>query len=272
MLDKQDILRKFARNNDEKMLLAKALDKFDEAARYNVPSNTKFLNEQERAYLSAALKSIKEAGNHRSVFWGGYENAQRTVLLFLPDYFEPEDLSADYGTGYDPLAYIRIEYTCKKPLNHRDFLGSLMGCGLTRETIGDILVSESSCDIVLLKEILPYVMSNLDAVGRAKIKITEIDSKSLIIPEQKYAEIKTTLASMRLDGIISSAFPVSRSTAVEYITSGRVLVNYMECKKPDRLIGISDIITVRGMGKIELQEIGPLTRKGRFTVIIKKYI
>lgn len=271
-MDKQDVLKKFARNNEDKLLLAKALDKLEEASRYNVPSSTKFLNEQERALLEAALKSYTTSGTAGRFFWGGYENALRTVLIFLPDYLDPEDISTEQNKGIDPLAYIRVEYPSQKSLSHRDFLGSLMGSGVARETIGDILVGESTCDIIILEEILPYVMSNFDAVGRVKIKKSIIDSKSLIIPEQKFVEIKATLASMRLDSVVSTSFNISRANSGEYIASGRVLINHLECKKPDKMIGVSDIITVRGLGKIELHDIGPLTRKGRLSVIIKKYI
>jgi RNA-binding protein YlmH len=271
-LDKQDFLKKFTRNNEDKLLLAKALDKLEETARHNVPSSTKLLNEQERAFLEAALKSLGTFGADRRIFWGGYENALRTVLIFLPDYMEPKDIITDYNKAFDPLAYIRVEYPTQKTLNHRDFLGSLLSSGVTRETIGDILVGENSCDIVILKEILPYVMSNFDTVGRVKIKKAAIDSKGLIIPELKYVAIKATLASMRLDKVISTGFSLSRTKAGDYIAAGRVMLNYIECKKPDKLISASDIITVRGLGKIELQQVGPLTRKGRLSVIIKKYV
>ena len=85
-----------------------------------------------------------------------------------------------------------------------------MGCGIKRETIGDILVGENSCDIVIMKEILPFLLSNFDSAGRVKLSVSVIHYDKMIIPESDYKLIKDTVASLRLDSIVSSGFSISR--------------------------------------------------------------
>ncbi|MDD4346793.1 MAG: YlmH/Sll1252 family protein [Desulfitobacteriaceae bacterium] len=198
-------------------------------------------------------------GNTRHLFFGGYEGAQRTILIFLPDYMKPE-ITQD---SICPLAFIRVEYLADNKISHRDFLGSLMGTGIKRETIGDILVGEESCDIVVLKEVLSYLMANFESVGRLKVKTSVITAELVKVPEEKYLIMKDTVASMRLDNVVSSGFLISREKASEYVKAGRVFLNFLECSKVDKIVSEGDAISLQGMDKIKLHQIGNQTKKGR---------
>ncbi|NLX63532.1 MAG: RNA-binding protein, partial [Clostridiaceae bacterium] len=205
----------------------------------------------------------------KHAFIPGYEGAVRTVLVFLPDYLE---LSQLYQDEISPISVIRATYasSAKQP-GHRDFLGSLMGLGIKRETIGDILVGKNSCDIVIMKEILPFLLSNFESAGQVKLSVSVIPYDEIIIPEQKYKLITDTVASLRLDSIVASGFSVSREKAASAIKAGFVSLQYQECNKADKTVTEGDIISVRGMGKIELLEIGNKSRKGRIFISIKRY-
>lgn len=246
-MNKNEIIKRYAQEAEGKLLLARVLDKLEEAEQNNVPKSTKFLNEQQRILVERMIANI---GNMRYLFFGGYEGATRTILIFLPDYMEPEQIIDD---DIIPIAFIRAEYSTDKTITHRDFLGSLMGSGIKRETIGDILVGEGSCDIIVLKEVLPYLLANFESVGRVKIKKTIIAAKLLKVPEEKFILLKNTVASMRLDNVVSSGFAISRDKASEYVKAGRVSLNSLECAKADKLLSEGDVISLRGMGKIKLQ-------------------
>jgi len=267
MITKTETVKKYAQDKESKLLLARALDKLDESEKKNIPVCTRFCNEQQRVLLGNALKA---SGNPRHFFWGGYEGAERTVLVFLPDYLEPEQVIQD--DEYCPLAFIRAEYPADSGLSHRDFLGSLMGAGIKRETVGDILVGENSTDLIVLQEILPFLINNLESVGRVKIKTAIIPAGLLQIPEEKVLLLKDTVASLRLDSVVAAGFNLSRTKAGEYVESGKVMLNSLECDKTDKTVAEGDTLSLRGFGKIKLQEIGGLSKKGRQSIVIKKYV
>lgn len=265
-MDKNDIVKKYTQETGEKLLLARVLDKLEESEQKNIPKNTEFLNEQQRVLVERMMASI---GNTRHLFFGGYEGARRTILIFLPDYMKPEQITE---AGICPLAFIRAKYSGDTKISHRDFLGSLMGTGIKRETVGDILVGEVSCDIIVLKKVLPYLIANFELVGRVKVKTAIITAGLLKVPQEKFMLIKDTVASMRLDNVVSSGFAISREKACEFVNLGRVSLNYLECSKTDKLVSEGDAISLRGMGKIKLQKIGIQTKKGRTAIVVKKYI
>lgn len=262
---KNEMLEKYAHNMEDRLVLARVLDKMSEAGRKNIVTSTGFLNENQRA-LAELL--IKEQGNPPHSFYGGYSDAERRVAMFFPDDAEPEEMPDDRT---NPLAGIRVTYSGRNAPSHRDFLGALMGCGIKRETVGDILVSEGSCDIIVLKEVLPYLTSNLTSAGRTKLANTVISTRELIIPEQEYKLVKDTVASLRLDNVVASGFSISRGKAAEAVNAGKVYLNHLECTKADKPVSEGDVISVRGMGKFELQQVGHTTKKGRVAISIKRY-
>lgn len=266
IINKNEIVKRYAQGSEEKYLLARVLDKLEESEKKNILTFTRFLNEQQKILVGNILRNSEHSRHH---FFGGYQDARRAVLIFLPDYLELEHIMDD---KFCPVSLIRIEYSPNITLSNRDFLGSLMGTGIIRETVGDILVGDGSCDIVVLKEIAPYLLANVESVGRVKIKAYPASLKILKIPEEKYLLIQDTVASLRLDNVVSSGFSLSRSKAGEFIKAGRVSFNSLECTKLDKPVNEGDAIALRGKGKINIQNIGNKTKKGRTVIIVKKYI
>ena len=204
-------------------------------------------------------------GLHR---FGGYEGAERKMLVYLPDYLEETALTEDDS----PLVCLRATFYEGDNPNHRDFLGALIGAGIARETIGDICVGQGNCDFFVTAEIAPYVLQNFTGAGRTKLHLEQIPLCEVSVPEPETKEIKDTLVSLRLDSVISAGFRVGRSAAAQYVTSGRAAIDGLPCEKPDKAVDEGAKISVRGLGKILLRTVNGQTKKGRISVIIDRYV
>ena len=155
---------------------------------------------------------------------------------------------------------------------HRDFLGALMGVGIGRETVGDICVGKDHCDFFVTADIAPYVLQNFLSAGRTHLHLEQIPLSQLQIAEPEVQEIRDTLASLRLDSVISTGFRIGRSLAAEYITSGRAAIDGLPCEKPDKAVAEGMKISVRGLGKIKVHSVSGQTKKGRIWVVIHRYV
>ena len=147
-----------------------------------------------------------------------------------------------------------------------------MGAGIAREVLGDICVSKGSCDFFVTAQIAPYVLQNFTGAGRTKLHLEQIPLTQVQIPDPEVKEIRDTLASLRLDSVISSGFRVGRSQAAQYITTGRAAIDGLPCEKPDKLVVEGARISVRGLGKIKLKSVNGQTKKGRISVVIDRYV
>ena len=239
------------------MLLAKVWDKIQAGMRKNIIVNTTFLSLREldmTQYLFGQAEGLSS--------FGGYADAERQILIYLPDYLDEAVLTEDDS----PLVCLRATFYEGDSPSHRDFLGALMGIGIARETVGDICVGKESCDFFVTAEIAPYILQNLTGAGRTKLHIERIPLSQVRIPEAETKEIRDTVASVRLDSIISSGFRIGRSVAAQYINAGKVAIDGLPCEKPDKAVNEGARISVRGLGKIKLKAIGNQTKKGRISI------
>ena len=254
---------KIAQNAEDRVLLAKLWDKITAGMRKNIPANTCFLSprEQEMAnYLFGCTEGLH--------FFGGYPDAERKMLVHLPDYLEESALYEEDS----PCICLRATFFQGDSPSHRDFLGALMGAGVARETVGDICVGEGSCDFFVTAEIAPYLLQNFTSAGRIKLHLERIPLTDACIPEPEVKEIKDTLASLRLDSVISSGFRIGRSLAAQYVTSGKAAMDGLPCEKPDKPVSEGTKISVRGLGKIKLVKVNGKTKKDRISVVIHRYV
>ena len=190
------------------------------------------------------------------------------MLVYLPEYLEEDALYEEDS----PVVCLRAEFYQGDSLSHRDFLGALMGAGIGRETVGDICVGKSSCDFFVAQEIAPYIEQNFLSAGRTKLSLSRIPLNEADIPEPEVKEIKDTMASLRLDSVISSGFRIGRSLAAQYVTTGKAAIDSLPCEKPDKAVAEGMKISVRGLGKIKLHAVGGRTKKDRISVVIHRYV
>lgn len=257
---------------EEKILLAGIEDKWRQCREYYAVTSTGFLDLHQRSLAENLCRELTRRDETiRYAFYGGYEEAERTVLMFLPEYIDAENLSELARSG--PLAGLRLHHRAGgRDLHHGDYLGSLTGLGLKRETIGDILVNEAEADVIVLEEIRTFLLTHYDKAGRTELFPESIELSELHVPKLRMKEYRDTVASLRLDNVIASAFSMSRGLAAEAIKSGIVFVNHMQADKVSMIVREGDQLVCRGRGKAILQQTGGKTRKGRTVIVLKKYI
>lgn len=244
-------------------MLAKLWDKITGAIRKNIPGETAYLSPRE---LEMARYLF---GDEPGLYaFGGYEDAERKMLVYLPEYLDEDSL----WEGDSPCVCLRAHFFQGDSPNHRDFLGALMGAGIARETVGDICVGSGSCDFFVTAEIAPYLLQNFTSAGRTKLHLEQVPLGEAQIPEPEVKEIRDTVASLRLDSVIASGFRIGRSLAAQYITTGKAAVDGLPAEKPDRPVPQGAKISVRGLGKIRLTQINGKTKKDRISVVIHRYV
>lgn len=262
-MDRRQLLDRAAQSSEERVLLAHILDKCEQSRQRNIPAATDFLSPAEQR---AAQELLHAAAIHEGyAFRGGYERAERKMLFFLPDWQEEADAS-------DAMAFLRAAWHESEHPTHRDLLGSLMALGVERETLGDILVSEGSADLIVSAGVAQYLLDNWTGAGRTALRLTAIGADALRVPEQKVKEIRDTVATLRLDAVTAAGFSMSRGKAAELIAAGRVQKNYREVTKGDASVAQGDVISARGLGKFEVAEVGGLSKKGRTGILLRRYL
>jgi len=195
---------------------------------------------------------------------GGFEGAQRTRAVFTnPDWGE-------YDRD-ERLAALKITHRPQDAPGHRDILGALMALGIGRETIGDILIGEQFAAFVCLPELSGYIAENLTKAGRIGITVSAISLDELPAREEALTVKTDTVASLRLDTVLCAAFGVSRTKAAEFIAAGRVSLNHRICPQAAKEVSESALLSVRGLGRGKLLEVGGVSRKGRMFIKIGLY-
>ena len=222
---------------------------------------SKFLTPAESQSVSEHFSRRKDA---TLIVDGGYEGAERTRAVFTnPDWGEYE--RADLFTA------LKVSHRPQDTLGHRDILGALMALGIERETVGDILVDEAVAAFVCLPELGGFIIENFTKAGRVGLEVSTIGLDELPTRKEELTIITDTVASPRLDAVLSAAFGMSRTKAAELIVAGRVSFNHQVCLRTDKEVGADSLLSVRGLGRAKLLEIGGMSRKGRSFIKIGIY-
>ena len=254
---------------EEKLILAKVFDKINLCITRNQVQVTDFLDLAQQQLIQKFLQAQK-VKNY--IFYGGIEEAERKIAIFYP--MKLEELIKEQKMDLrEWIRAIRITLPNenKGKYEHRNYLGALIKLGIKREKVGDILVNEEGADIIIHKDILNFLKTNLQELTRfQKSKIEEIsliDLKKIDSPKE---QITITVSSMRLDNIVAELAKCSRNKALEIIEQERVFVNFEQISKQTKEIKENDKITIRGKGRFEVKEILGNTKKGKISVLIKK--
>ncbi len=187
---------------------------------------------------------------------GGYDEAERCVITFTPNYIEE----------VNPFSYIKIDINkFQNQLKHRDVLGSVIGLGLTREKIGDIIIKDNYCYVIVLSEIKDFILDNLKYIGRQKISLCEVFNIDHIIKKEK-VEKTVTLSSLRIDNFIAKVTNLSRSNVKEIIEQEKVFLNFNVLTNFSKEIQENDIVTIRGYGRFYFKKCTGQSKKGKFVV------
>ncbi len=242
----------------QKTLTARLGELATRAARSGRPSYTRFLDPSE---MRLAVYAAGQAGASAKS-WGGYEEAERTVCCFY---------AGDEPVWEWPFCCLYAKWDQRyASLTHRDILGSLMALGMIRETIGDIVVRDGQIFLFALEEMADYIVLNLIKAGKASLQLHRL-SEVPQMPPPAGKLIRNTVASLRLDAVLAAGYRLSRGDASQAIRDGSVRVNFMEETRPDALVGAGALLSVRGMGRVRVEQIDGPTRKGRIAIVLFRY-
>lgn len=196
----------------------------------------------------------------KAVFFGGYPEAERVRICVFPVSYSQVPMK-----GKVSCLAIMGQFP-PDVLTHRDFLGALLGLGLKREMIGDIIYQgEGKAYVFLVPALVSFVEQNLKNVGRYPVQVEEKDAEGLaleLVP-RRVKEIKGTVASMRLDAIAGLGFGLSRSKVVPLIKRGQVKVNHQVICQPSYQVKTGDLVSLAGKGRVEVTRSTGETRRGR---------
>lgn len=240
---------------DENRLLLSRIDDLIYKSYINESEGLGFLNELEASVAHKYLNNLRV----EHTFFGGYPQADR-VYLYLSD---NENISED-------ICALCVKFRPGDVINHRDILGALMGLGIVRECVGDIVVSDCKAIVFVRREISDYILHNLDSVGRYSVSV-DVFSDSPDLLKKQMTGLEVLLTSMRIDNFVSSVCRCSRQQANDYINNDRVFMNYSCVSKTSKTISSGDTISIRGFGKYKIGEVLRNTKSGRFVLSVLQY-
>lgn len=198
------------------------------------------------------------------IFLGGYPESERKVLVI-------SCLDESEINKRSPITLLKIECAESSSFSNRDVLGALMGSGIRREMLGDIIIRQGIAAVFILNQISEFLIQNITTIGRFKVKLAVTD-RQFQIPPAEFEDQRVTVASLRLDAVVSSVAHISRDRACELIENKMVQINHIPSEKKTKEIHASDSLVIRGIGKWIIDECGDLSKKGRIILRCRKYI
>ncbi|NLV91303.1 MAG: photosystem II S4 domain protein [Firmicutes bacterium] len=262
MFDRERLLSHLS-DPEERELGSRVIDLAEQVYRNNDPRFTDFLDPRGVDIAVGILRGIQGLAYFSS---GGYREAERRILAIYPDYYLTEILEL-------PLQCLQAEGDFSfEAVSHRDFLGSLLASGIKRSKVGDILLTDTGCQVVVVKDVADYIQNHWQAVHRVPIRVFPIEPEQLAVGSERVKEIRTTVASLRLDAIAGAGFGTSRTKMAKEIKAERVKVNWQSVTNPSASVAQGDVISIRGRGRVEIAEVMGTTRKGRISVLLKRFI
>lgn len=272
-MNKQEILKQYQKSED-KLLVAKILDKMQYTLTRNQIQHTDFLDGYQQKIANKTLQQMKY---QNAIIYGGYEEAERKMQIFIPDKLQSlQDNQLQQSAIIQEIMKvisIILPRELREKYHHRDYLSALMKLGVKREKIGDILVMENGADIIVQNDIVDYLLTNLPQLTRFQMAEVIIkDISNLNTTTVKKEELTILVSQLRLDAIVTELIHGSRTKANDLITSERIYVNYELKTKNSTMLKQGDLLTIRGKGKFQIGEIIGQTSKGNIKVKIEKYI
>ncbi len=251
-------------NKEEMMLRKRLIDLSNQSYQRDIVTFSDFLNLNELHILHTTPKELFPSGYYA---FGGYDLAERQMIAFQPD-----ALLYEYEYPIQAVVIRPLNVRFAEELSHRDYLGSVMNLGVERSKFGDIVVKDGEAIIFVCEEIADYIIHNLIRIKHTAVQCVRKDGRKDITYTPVFTELKGTVPSVRLDTILSVAFPMSRSKLTAYITAGKVFVNGKLITSNGYRLEKGNLISVRGLGRISYEGILSETKKGRYYVSVRKYI
>lgn len=259
MLPREDLLK----GAEHRETLSRIVDQAEQAIRTWEVVITDFLPPPEQFEAQQAFSKLTEV---QLLSWGGYPQAERQRLAIARSEL-PLDQSQVEIAVLDIAGNFLFD-----PATHRDFLGAMLGTGIVREKVGDLIVlGDRGAQAVVVPDLVEFLEMNLTQVRSVPVKTRQIDLSELKVREPRKKEMMTVEASMRLDAIASAGFGMSRSKMADLISAGDVRVNWRETTQPSHQVQSGDLVAIRGKGRLEIGEVA-VTKKERYRVQLTRFL
>lgn len=249
--------------SSDKFFYARLGDMVSQTEKNGVCNFSDFLDERQCA--DAGQWCLHNTGGLMYTLWGGFPEASRRMLAVYPDYYQ------DYIMEDFPLVCLTFTYRKEDKLTHRDFLGTFMGMRLRRDIIGDIVVGEGITQAFVTDVASKLISTTVSKIGRTGVKCFT-DRPFEMEVKQEFRTLSGTVASLRLDCVVSFATGLSREKSALLIRSDKVEINHFPVKSVSAEVRTDDVLSIRGYGKFILSESGELTRKNRIHITLKKFV
>uniref|UniRef100_B8HWA0 Photosystem II S4 domain protein n=1 Tax=Cyanothece sp. (strain PCC 7425 / ATCC 29141) TaxID=395961 RepID=B8HWA0_CYAP4 len=259
MLPKLELLK----GVENRETLSRVLDQVEQALKTWDVVCSDFLSPPELAESQTLLARLTEI---HSLGWGGYPQAERQRLAIARQEVPLEGEQV-------PLVALEIAGNFLfDPASHRDFLGAILGTGIVREKVGDIIVlGERGAQAIATTEMAEFLELHLTQVRTVPVQTRRIELSELKIRPPQKKELTTVEASLRLDAIASAGFGMSRSKMADLIAAGDVRVNWKDISQPSFTLKAGDLVAIRGKGRLEVGDV-QVTKKERYRVQLTRLI
>lgn len=237
-----------------KYIKDKVADKVEQYYKSGTTTHTYFLDPAEIVEVMGEVRYVEHC------FWGGFEDSERKIVVIGMEEIIPNE--------QDFLTTVRVK--SEQNFSHRSVLGSVLGLGIKREMIGDIIVNENICDIIVVSGIADFIINNLKFVGREKVSVSLANFEDILVPIDVSKEINSTVSSLRLDSVVSAGFGISREKSSALIKGECVKFNHVVTKSSVKTVRRGDLISVKGKGRLEVFEIGGVSKSGRIKIVLKR--
>lgn len=242
---------------EEHTFIDNVLDWIQTCETQYTPYLTDFLDPRQVYIVTTLLGKDRDL---KLLGFGGYELAERKRLFIYPDYYEPKLEDFD-------IELVEIQYPQKfTTLTHSKILGTLMSTGVKREFFGDIITDGYKWQFFVSKNMENYIKLQLEKIGNVSIRLESRVFDDLLEPINDWEDGVDTVASLRLDAVISTVFKISRQRAKLLIESGKVKVNWAEATRADNELALLDTVSVRGFGRLFIQSLEGKTKKDKLRI------
>ena len=258
-----------SKKDEEKLLIAKVLDKTKAVKSKNRFENTDFLDLAKKRLVEDILLKRNEKNYE---FYGGFKEAERTMLILFSEQTYNSIKHENIYNQIMRVVRITLPKELKGTFEHKTYLGAIIKLGIKREKVGDILVNSDGADIIISKDIEKFLLKelrNLTRFKKAEIKSINLDEINYIEKEKKV--FKINVPSLRLDAIVGELARVSRNDANKYIEGEKVFINFEEELRCSKQVSEGDIITIRGKGRFSISKILGETKSKRINLEVEKW-
>jgi len=261
-MNRQAILNGFP--NDDRLMFASLLDSARSCAQTGRPAFSDFFDPARCSRFLRVLGSLRSELRVAASAFGGAENCERRMIGICPD-----DSCID-ESAY-PITALEVTYNARyaPDLGHKDFLGSVLGLGIERAHVGDVMVRDGSAVVFVCSDIAGFILANLERVGKTAVKAAPAGAAPLNVEAGRARELTLTLSSMRLDNLISAAHRLPRSKAADLIRAEKVFVNWALVKSVSENVKPGDIVTARGFGRLRVAGVMGLSKKDKIRLKIE---